>query len=64
VTDRKGWDPKQYAANRDQTRSSLLQQKVSSVEGSLIERRQRELNVSYDQQFLDQFGIASPQAAG
>jgi peptidyl-prolyl cis-trans isomerase D len=61
VTDRKGWDPKQYAANREQTRSTLLQQKVSSVEGSLIQRRQRELNVSYDQQFLDQLGVAPPQ---
>jgi peptidyl-prolyl cis-trans isomerase D len=61
VTDRKGWDPKQYAANREQTRSTLLQQKVSSVEGSLIQRRQRELNVSYDQKFLDQLGIAPPQ---
>jgi peptidyl-prolyl cis-trans isomerase D len=61
VTDRKGWDPKQYAANRDQTRSTLLQQKVTSVEGSLILRRQRELNVSYDQKFLDQLGIAPPQ---
>jgi peptidyl-prolyl cis-trans isomerase D len=61
VTDRKGWDPKQYAANREQTRSTLLQQKVSSVEGSLIQKRQRELNVSYDQKFLDQLGIAPPQ---
>ncbi|MFL6259848.1 MAG: peptidyl-prolyl cis-trans isomerase [Thermoanaerobaculia bacterium] len=61
VTDRKGWDPKQYAANRDQTRSTLLQQKAQSVEGSLIQRRQRELNVSYDQRFLDQLGIAPPQ---
>jgi parvulin-like peptidyl-prolyl isomerase len=62
VTDHKGWDPKQYAANRDQTRSTLLQQKVATVEGSLIERRRRDLNVTFDQQFLDQLGIAPPQA--
>ncbi|HEY4592141.1 MAG TPA: hypothetical protein VIJ61_07015, partial [Thermoanaerobaculia bacterium] len=62
VTDRKGWDPKQYAANREQTRSSLLQQKVGEVEGALVLQRERELKVSYDQQFLEQLGIAAPQA--
>jgi peptidyl-prolyl cis-trans isomerase D len=64
VTDRKGWDPKQYAANREQTRSTLLQQKVASVEGSLIEKRRRELNVTFNQQFLDQLGIAPPNQEG
>jgi peptidyl-prolyl cis-trans isomerase D len=64
VTDRKGWDPKQYATNREQTRSTLLQQKVSSVEGSLIEKRRRELNVTFNQQFLDQLGIAPPNQEG
>lgn len=61
VTDRKGWDPKQYAANREQTRSTLLQQKVGNVEGALIQQRERELKVSYDKQLLDQLGIAPPQ---
>jgi len=64
VTDRKGWDPKQYAANRDQTRATLLQQKIASVEGSLIEKRRRELNVTFNQQFLDQLGIAPPNQEG
>jgi peptidyl-prolyl cis-trans isomerase D len=64
VTDRKGWDPKQYAANRDKTRTSLLQQRVSSVEGALIEKRRRDLNVTFDQQFLDQLGIAPPSQEG
>jgi peptidyl-prolyl cis-trans isomerase D len=61
VTDHKGWDPKQYAANREQTRSTLLQQKLSGLEGTLIEQRRRELNVEFDRQFLDQLGIAPPQ---
>ncbi len=64
VTDHKGWDPKQYAANREQTRSTLLQQKVASVEGSLIEKRRRELNVTFNQQFLDQLGITPPTQEG
>jgi peptidyl-prolyl cis-trans isomerase D len=62
VTDHKGWDPKQYAANREQTRSTLLQQKLSNLEGALIEKRRRELGVEFDRQLLDQFGIAPPQA--
>ena len=61
VTDRKGWDPKQYAANREQIRSTLLQQKVGNVEGALVQQRERELKVSYDQQFLEEHGIAAPQ---
>jgi len=62
VTDHKGWDPKQYATNRDQTRSSLLQQKLQTLEGTLIEQRRRELNVEYNRKFLDQLGVAPPQA--
>ncbi|HEY0510400.1 MAG TPA: peptidylprolyl isomerase [Thermoanaerobaculia bacterium] len=61
VTDHKGWDPKQYATSRDQTRSTLLQQKLSGLEGTLIEQRSRELNVEYNRQFLDQLGIAPSQ---
>jgi peptidyl-prolyl cis-trans isomerase D len=64
VTDRKGWDPKQYAANREKTRTNLLQQRVSGVEGALIEKRRRDLNVTFDQQFLDQLGIAPPSQEG
>jgi peptidyl-prolyl cis-trans isomerase D len=61
VTDRKGWDPKQYASNREQTRTGLLQQKLSRLQASLIEQRRRELGVEYDRQFLDQIGMAPEQ---
>lgn len=61
VTDRKGWDPKQFASNREQTRTGLLQQKLSRLQSSLIEKRRRELGVEYDRQFLDQMGIPVPQ---
>ncbi|MFL6203657.1 MAG: peptidylprolyl isomerase [Thermoanaerobaculia bacterium] len=60
VTDHKGWDPKQFAANREQTRTSLLQQKLSTLQAALIEQRRRELGVVYDRQFLDQVGMAPP----
>ncbi|HEV2852382.1 MAG TPA: peptidylprolyl isomerase [Thermoanaerobaculia bacterium] len=61
VTDRKGWDPKQFAANREQTRTNLLQQKLSRLQSALIEQRRRELGVEYDRRFLDQIGMAPPQ---
>jgi hypothetical protein len=61
VTDRKGWDPKQFASNREQTRTGLLQQKLSRLQGALIEQRRRELGVEYDRQFLDQLGIPVPE---
>lgn len=61
VTDHKGWDPKQYASNREQTRTSLLQQKLGRLQGALIEQRKRELGVEYDRQFLDQLGMAPPE---
>lgn len=61
VTDRKGWDPKQFASNREQTRTGLLQQKLSRLQSALVEKRRRELGVEYDRQFLDQFGIPVPE---
>ncbi len=61
VTDRKGWDPKQFASNREQTRTGLLQQKLSRLQAALIEQRRRELGVEYDRQFLDQLGIPVPE---
>jgi hypothetical protein len=61
VTDRKGWDPKQFASNREQTRASLVQQRISRLESSLIEKRRRELKVEYDRQLLEQFEIAPEQ---
>jgi peptidyl-prolyl cis-trans isomerase D len=57
VTDRKGWDPKQYASNREQTRSSLLQEKLSRLQAALVEQRRRELNVEYDRDLLEQIGV-------
>jgi hypothetical protein len=61
VTDHKGWDPKLYASNREQTRANLLQEKVSRLQAALIEQRRRELNVQYDRQLLEQLGMAPEQ---
>jgi peptidyl-prolyl cis-trans isomerase D len=61
VTDRKSWDPKQYATNREQTRSTLLREKLNRLEGSLVEQRKRELGVEYDRQLLQSLDIEIPQ---
>ena len=61
VTDRKSWDPKQYAANREQTRATLMREKLSRLEGALVEQRKRELGVEYDRQLLQSFDIEVPQ---
>ena len=61
VVEHKGWDPTQYASSREQTRSNLLQEKLSRLEAALIEQRRRELGVEYDRQFLEQYDLAPPQ---
>ena len=61
VTDHKGWDPKQYAANREQTRAQLLQQKANLLGTALVAQRKRDLGVEYDRQFLEQFGLVPEQ---
>jgi peptidyl-prolyl cis-trans isomerase D len=61
VKDRKSWDPKQYAANREQTRSTLLREKLNQLEGALVEQRRRELGVEYDRQLLQSLDMQVPQ---
>ncbi|MBW8878277.1 MAG: peptidylprolyl isomerase [Acidobacteria bacterium] len=61
VTDHKGWDPKQYATNREQTRSSLLQKKLREFENALVQQRRRELGVEYDKQLLQGLEVPVPQ---
>ena len=58
LTERKGWDPAQFAAAKDQTRNSLLQERLVRLESSLIEERRRTLGVEYDRELLDSFGLS------
>ena len=62
VKERKNLDPIQFASARQQTRETLQQQKLGQLLAALVERRRRELGVSFDQRVLDSFGI-SPDAA-
>jgi peptidyl-prolyl cis-trans isomerase D len=61
VTERKGWDPKQYATNKDQTRQTLLQQRLTNLQSALVAERRRELGVEYDRQLLQEIGVTPPQ---
>jgi peptidyl-prolyl cis-trans isomerase D len=61
VTDRKSWDPKLYATNREQTRSTLLRDKLTRLQGALVDQRRRELGVEYDKQLLQSLDLPAQQ---
>ena len=61
VTDRKSWDPKLYATNREQTRSTLLRDKVNRLQGALVSDRRRELGVEYDKTILQSLDLPAQQ---
>jgi peptidyl-prolyl cis-trans isomerase D len=57
VTDRKSWEPAKFAAAKEQTRQSLRQQKLNTILGALLERRERELGVNYNRKLLESLGV-------
>jgi parvulin-like peptidyl-prolyl isomerase len=57
VTDRKSWEPTKFAAAKEQTRQSLRQQKLNTILGALLERRERELGVDYNRKLLESLGV-------
>ncbi|HEY6320980.1 MAG TPA: peptidyl-prolyl cis-trans isomerase [Thermoanaerobaculia bacterium] len=57
VTDRKSWEPAKFAAAKEQTRQSLRQQKLNTILGALLERRERELGVDYNRKLLESLGV-------
>lgn len=67
VKERKSWDPIQFAAAREQTRDSLRRQKLNDLQSALLEQRRREMDVTFNPQLLEQFGInanGQPAPAG
>lgn len=61
VTERKSWDPKLFATEKETTRTRLQQEKLARFQASLIEQRRRELEVSFDRQMLEELGINPDQ---
>ncbi|HEX6864724.1 MAG TPA: peptidyl-prolyl cis-trans isomerase [Thermoanaerobaculia bacterium] len=62
VKERKSWDPIQFAAAREQTREQVRRSKLDALQGSLLEKRRRELEVRFDPAVLEEFGITEPPA--
>lgn len=57
VKERKSWDPIQFASVREQTRDTVRRQKLNDLESALLEKRRREMDVTFNPQLLEQFGI-------
>ncbi|HXO22775.1 MAG TPA: peptidylprolyl isomerase [Thermoanaerobaculia bacterium] len=57
VIDHKGWDPKLFAAAREQTRSRLEGEKLQRLLSAMVEQRKRDLGVTYDPQLLESLGL-------
>jgi len=62
VKERKSWDPIQFAAAREQTRDQVRREKLNALEGALLEKRRREMDVRFDPAVLEEFGITAPPA--
>lgn len=61
VKERKAWDPIAFAGVREQTRTTVQNEKLNQLLASLLAERRRELGVKYDQQLLDSLGITAEQ---
>lgn len=62
VTDRKAWDPKQFAEAREQTRTTVQRQKLGRLLGSILDVRRREMGVEFNRQLLEQLHITADAA--
>jgi parvulin-like peptidyl-prolyl isomerase len=57
VTERKRFDPIEFASQKTALRESLQQQEFGRLLQALIEKRRAEMTVNYNRQLLQQFGI-------
>lgn len=60
VTERKTWDPAEFAKNKGEARSRLEAQQVQRLLASLVESRSRELNARFDPDLVESLGIQVP----
>jgi peptidyl-prolyl cis-trans isomerase D len=58
VAEKKGFDPKQFADQRDQIRQQLSGDRLNRLLFAILEQRRRELGVTPDRQLLEAYGIA------
>jgi peptidyl-prolyl cis-trans isomerase D len=58
VAEKKGFDPKQFADQREQIRERVESDKLNRLLFSILEQRRRELGVTPDRQLLEAYGLA------
>ncbi len=61
VVEKKGFDPKQFADQREQIRQQLESDRLNRLMASILEQRRRELGVTPDRQLLDTYGIGADE---
>jgi peptidyl-prolyl cis-trans isomerase D len=62
ISERKRFDPIEFAGQRAALRESLAQQQFGKLLQSLIERRRAEMTVNYNRQLLEQFDMVDQAA--
>lgn len=60
VTERRHFDPAEFAREKDALRARLEEEKVNRLLGSLIQKRREELRVRYDSRLLESFELDEP----
>jgi len=56
VAEKKGFDGKQFADQRDQIRQQLENDRLNRLMTSILEQRRREIGVTPDRQLLESLG--------
>lgn len=65
LAERTQWDPAQFETAKEERRAELVGERLNSLLQSLIEERRRELEVHYNQELLESFGVfESAEASG
>jgi hypothetical protein len=64
VTERQRFDPVEFESAKEQTRSTVREQKLNLMIGSLLSQRREELGVRYDSQLLESLQPAVDPAIG
>ena len=56
----KSYDSVEFAASKDETRSTLASAALNDLQQALIDRERQELGVDYNRQLLEQWGVVVP----
>jgi len=62
VAEKKGFDPKQFADQRDQIRQQLENDRLNRLMSAILEQRRRELGVTPDRQLIESYGMGGDES--